>query len=538
MLAEQPPALDGPSGSDLSVLQSLLPEPEPKPSAFDFDEDAGGSSQGAIQSIHELRQAGANSRFADELVDIMDRIGPFRAGKPSSTRRSALMELAEKLQDKSFMRHFRDHGAESQLFRDVGKETDPISGFVYGCIVTTLLANASLSNHLLRDLRAQKIDSLFGILLDLDKDIGALARDRASNMSVFSRQVLGKLKEAMRKLPVWKPAPAAPSELSPQTTALVALHLFVQQTYGNVGGFGDDDAILSASLTKQLFAIVSSALEDEGEDEDEDELSQSLLTTGITSDAESVNLYLALSLLERHSVAAMQSDIGAEWTRHYIPIIADALDVSLKEHQKRDVQLNGLELLTLKLAMNTANNNPEAARHYVDKGLLSKLAELSSKALAVIVQHVKAGDDVTPGALDELLLMLGVMINFSENDESAAETLVAEGDGWLLIERLGKAFLDGRSIAAEADSEEKTQINVAFAYLSILLGYLCRHDPVYQVFRKLSPNDSPKPLLDSIHQFIDFHDQVEKKNTEYGAEPSNFSARLQALARELEVRAY
>ncbi|EFX01418.1 hypothetical protein CMQ_6360 [Grosmannia clavigera kw1407] len=539
MLAEQPPALDGPSGSDLSVLQSLLPEADPKPSAFDFDDDASGPSQGAIQSIHELRQAGANSRFSDELVDIMDRIGTSGTGKASSTRRSALLEMAGKLQGKSFMRHFRDHGSETQLFRDVGKETDVVAGYVLGCIVITLLANGTVSGRFLRDLRTQKIDRLFGVLLRFDEDIVRLAKDRKNNVSAFSRQILGTLKEAMQKLPIWKPAPAAPSDMSPRTVALVGLHLFVQQIYGG-GGFGDNDTILSSSLTKQLFAIVSSTLPsayDNVDGEDEVEQGPSVMSLGFSGNAETVDMYLALSLLERHSVAAMQSDIGAEWTRHYIPIVADALEVTLEEKQRLDRQLNGLELLALKLAMNTANNNPEAARHYVDKGHLRRLAEQGSRALAGIVRCVKTGSDVTPGALDELLLMLGVMINFSENDETAAESLV-EGGGSVLIERLGASFLDGRSIAAEADSEEKTQINVAFAYLSILLGYLCRYNPVYKAFKRLSPNGSLKPLLDSIHQFIDFHDKVGKTSDVDGAEASHFTARLQALARELELRAY
>lgn len=451
MLAEQPPALDGSAGSDLSVLQSLLPEPEKKPNAFDMDDDAGGSSQGAIQSIHELRQAGANSRFSDELVDIMDRIGAVSTGKPSSTRRSALLEMAQKLQDKSFMRHFRDHGSETQLFRDVGKETDVVAGFVLGCIVITLLANGTVSNRLLRDLRNQRIDSLFDLLLRFNEDIVKLAKDRKNNVSAFSRQVLGTLKDGIRKLPIWKPAPAAPSDVSPRAIALMCLYLFVQQLHGGSGGFGEDDTILSASLTKQLFAIVSSTLpsayDDVGEGE-EDGLSPPLLALELSSDADAVELNLSLSLLERHSVAAMQTDIGTEWTRHYIPIIADALEVTLEEHQKHDRQLNGLELLTLKLAMNTANNNPEAARYYVEKGHLRRLAEQGSRALTAVVRCVKTGSDVTPGALDELLLMLGVMINFSENDESAAKTLVDRG-GSVLIERLGMAFLDGRSIAAE-----------------------------------------------------------------------------------------
>ena len=80
---------------------------------------------------------------------------------------------------------------------------------------------------------------------------------------------------------------------------------------------------------------------------------------------------------------------------------------------------------------------------------------------------------------------------------------------------------------------------MAFAYLSILLGYLCLHDPIYQAFRRLSPSGSLKPLLESIRQFIILHDQIGKtENSEHGAEASHFTARLRALTQELDARSY
>ncbi|CAK7212269.1 hypothetical protein SEUCBS140593_001447 [Sporothrix eucalyptigena] len=541
MLAEEPVDLGGPQGSDLSLLESLLPEPEAKPASFDFDDDVDGPSQGAIQSIHELRQAGANSRFADELVDIMDRVGAPSAGKPSSARRSALLEMVQKLQEKSFLRHFRDQGAELQLFRSVGKETDIVAGYAIACIVITLLASGSASHRLLREFRQHKIKDLFLSLLAVDADIVVFSRDRRANVSNHMRQQLGNLKETIKKLSaIWKPASTPPSDLSPRTVALKALYLYAQQlqsTSGGISSLDEDDGALNAALTKELFAVISSALP-LAYDDDGSTPPPPLLSSGLSSDAESVDLYLALSLLEMHSVSAMQSDISAEWTRHYLPIIANALEDSLERHQKSNRRLNDLELLVLKLALNTANNNPDAARYYVDKGLLRKLAEQSAGALTGVVRSAKTGEEFASDALNELLLMLGVMINFSENDAAAGETL-AQGGGLAVFDRLGKAFLDGTAVASEADSEEKSQLNVAFAYLSILLGYLCLHDPIYQAFRRLSPSGSLKPLLESIRQFIILHDQIGKaENSEHGAEASHFTARLRALTQELDARAY
>ncbi len=65
-----------------------------------------------------LRQAGADSRFGDEMHDIMERISA-PTQKPSSLRRGALLELAQKVQEKDFRRQFRNHG-EGGLFKQVG----------------------------------------------------------------------------------------------------------------------------------------------------------------------------------------------------------------------------------------------------------------------------------------------------------------------------------------------------------------------------------------------------------------------------------
>ncbi|CAK7269998.1 hypothetical protein SEPCBS57363_003879 [Sporothrix epigloea] len=541
MLAEGPVDLGGPQGSDLSLLESLLPEPEAKPTPFDLDDDMGGGSQSTIQSIHELRQAGANSRYADELLDIMDRIGAPRPGKPSSARRSALLEMMQKLQEKSFLRHFRDQGAEMQLFCAVGKETDVVAGFTIMCIMITVLANGSALHQLLRELRQQKIKDLFLFLLAFDVDIVVYARDRKANVSNYMRQQLDITKEIMKKFPaVWRPATAPPSKLSPRTACLAALHMFAQQLQsmpGGSGGLDEDDGALNAALTKELFAEVSAALSSACGDGES--AAPSNMSSGLSSsNTDSVDLHISLSLLEMHSASAMQSDISAEWTLHYLPIIATALKDSLVRRQKSSLRLNDMELLILKLALNTANNNPDAARYYVDKGLLRMLAELSAGALEDVIRSAKTSKGFAPDALNELLLMLGVMINFSENDTAAGETLVQSG-GLDVIDQLGRAFLDGTAISSEADSEEKSQLNVAFAYLSILLGYLCLYDPIYQAFGGLSLSGSIKPLLDSINQFIILHNQIGKaENLEHGAEASHFTARLGALTQVLATRAH
>lgn len=98
------------------LSQSLLPSPPSKPSGdafdmpdddLDLDEDDN-EPKLRIKSAHELRRAGANSRFTDEMEDLLSRIGTPRV-PTSSMRRNALLELSQKLQREEFAVQFRDH---------------------------------------------------------------------------------------------------------------------------------------------------------------------------------------------------------------------------------------------------------------------------------------------------------------------------------------------------------------------------------------------------------------------------------------------
>ncbi|KAH8887469.1 hypothetical protein GQ53DRAFT_749953, partial [Thozetella sp. PMI_491] len=184
--------------------------------AFSFmDEDDETTNSGAVRTIHELRQAGANSRFGDEMDDIMDRISAPTA-KPSSLRRGALLELAQKVQEKDFRRQFRNHG-EGSLFKNVGQETDLIGGFAILSSLVTLFAS-STSAHLVPQLRDQGITALLARFLGETSDITVIARDRKSNVSRNGQNTLAAVKSSILKLPIWEPT--APKSLPPRTMAL------------------------------------------------------------------------------------------------------------------------------------------------------------------------------------------------------------------------------------------------------------------------------------------------------------------------------
>jgi hypothetical protein len=436
MLAEDP-MLDGGGLGGLGGLGDIDEEPGRAPflgigsmiksstlSTFSFiDEEDETVNTGAVRSLHELRQAGANSRFSDEMDDILDRIGA-PSSQPSSLRRGALLELAQKMREKSFRRQFRNHGGDGGLFNHLDQENDLIAGYAIVSVLTTLLGT-SISQHLTQQLQSQGMASLLAQMLAESSDITIMARDRKRNVSKNGQSTLASIKTAVLQLPVWEPT--SPTTLSPRTLALKATELILRQST-------DADleaAIFSTAVTDRLFSILSEYEKPECWD--------------FPAQPESNDFYLALYLLETHSVSAMQSQLGSRWTSQYLPTVADVLETAMRRPAD---QFNDLSSLALRLTLNTTNN-PDAPGMFVRKGLLRDLAKAACGTFDIVLKSIK-DDNFTAKVLESLIFMLGVMINFCEHYSPAAQNLFdMGGEDVSPLEQLIRVFLDYHSTTAD-----------------------------------------------------------------------------------------
>jgi hypothetical protein len=415
---------DGRAGSALFNLGRLTKSSTVNTISY-LDEDEETGNTGAVRSIHELRQAGANSRFADEMDDILDRVG-LPSAKPSSLRRGALLELAQKMKDKDFRQQFRNHGDGGSLFRSLADETDLISGYAILAIVTTLLA-ATTSAHLIQQLRSQGLATLVGRLLDNTTDIGQLMKDRKQNVSRNGQVTIAAIKSSLLELPVWEPS--SPTALSPRTLALKCLDLLMRQpTHASV-----EDDVLSQAVTDRLFSILADGVSNPA-------------FWDLSNQKESCDFYLALYVLEGHSVSAMQSRLGSMWTRQHAPVVAEVLETALGRPTD---QIGDLENLTLKLSLNITNHNGEASRLFVEKGLLRRLAKSACGAFEMIMNSMKA-DSFMSKVLESLIMMLGAMINFCVYYPPASSSLEESGDGTgSPLNRLIRVFADNHTKTAD-----------------------------------------------------------------------------------------
>ncbi|KAI6568140.1 hypothetical protein MCOR03_000595 [Pyricularia oryzae] len=500
--------LDPLKAEELAFSQPLLAPSEPQASAYDFDdglvEDAAAS--GAVRGIHELRRAGANNRTTDEMNDILDRIG-VPSAKASSVRRSALLEMATQVQDKTFRRQFliHDNGTTS-LLKGIGNETDPIAAYLITAILTTLLATAT-SSHLSRQLQLEDVAKVMELLLIYEKDIAVLAKDRKSNLSKFTQNTLMRVRDSLLQMKIWEPSTSL-SQLSPRTLALMCMHQIQQQT--------PVEELLSADLTVQLFEILVAPAE-----------RREALSWDSPGQAEPMDMFLVLSILVAYSPEVMESEAAAAWNMKHLPTIASVLEISLSQ---RIDQLGDLEILILQLTLNTSNGNQTGQTILLEKGLLRNLAQAAHTMFDSVLQSITNNTFAKP-VIDTLTILLGLMINLSEHYELAGTTL----KDFEPFDQLISFFHSYSSRTQEADSEEKASLNVAFGYLAVLLGCLCRHRPTRKRFEALNSSKTIRPLISAIQEFAK---HLETTHAKFGVEgdPNALSQieRLRILIDELE----
>lgn len=389
-------------GSLRSVESDLAPTASlGKLDAFSFDEEEmeGVRPKGGILGLHALRQAGANHRFSNDLSDLFDRVGSPRSSDSASarSRRTALLELGRKLQEKQFVSQFCDDASKEVIFRHLGDEKDLVNGFVLVSALVVLLSN-SAAPHVIEQVCRNGFEKMAVRMLDVDADIITLSQQRHANLSKHGQTSLKSLKDAItRSSSIWG-STTAPVILSPRTLALKAL------------SYLSNDAI-STSNTKVLMALVPSIF--------------TIVDTGkvaLQDNAEErsylLDLELSLSLLQSISVAALEGDDGSQWMTRCLPSVAAILEVVVDAPTPEYLQV---ESQGLRLAMNTSNS-ASSAGIYGSDCLLRRLASVASKHFQSMHATVEQGKFPTD-LYHRLVLVLGLLINITEHSPSSRERI-------------------------------------------------------------------------------------------------------------------
>ncbi|RPB16069.1 hypothetical protein P167DRAFT_556988 [Morchella conica CCBAS932] len=473
------------------------------------DEDLEGETGSKMmKTIHELREAGVNNRFLDDIEELF---GDIEGDSPLSRRRSGYLELAGKMREKSFISKFRANNFTERLFTKLNKQTDEIVCFSLSYILCCLLLEDSTVQIASQARKNGSIPMLVR-MLDFERDIYIIAKDRKTNISKATQSMVQDLRVQVEKSPIF--SNRRPKILSPQVIALKVLEQSVRKL--REAGVGDD--ILSAGGLGKLVHI----------------LNPFAITNfkGVEKARDTFVLELAVSTLESHAVG---SRVPAEqqFSPSELKIVA-ALIPSVIKMETSDV--NDILLLILRFTINLTNNRASICNTFAESSLISvlvgmvctKFDDLADLSLEMNERLVK---------LDLLILSLGLLINFAELSDRARCAVDDRGtpeDEKTLLDELLHIYLERQERAAEADSEEESQSNVAFGYLSILLGNLCQNSNIQEKVRLRMPNATLQPLFNSLEEFIAHHRKVDDQYENYDDGPNAaFTERLEQMVRRL-----
>jgi hypothetical protein len=370
-------------------------------SAYDGVPEDDETENGAVKGIHELRQAGANNRFEDAMNDALDCIRTPGEGNPSR-RRSALLELAQKMHNNGFRRQFRTHVSHGRFFEGLDREKDTITGFAISSILVTFLSGPK-ALHLVQELHSQGIQVLLSRLLDESQVITAIAKERRSNLSANARKVVGAIESALLPLPTWLPVTI--SELSPRTLALKCAGLLVE----HAPGAQTNERLLSGTLLAKLFTILADT--------------RAMPSDDAHRQRKATDALLALRLLEHHSVIAVQTQPDWAWTRQQLSDVAAFLDFArTQSSQSHDALANS----GLRLILN-ASNNSQATEMLARRGMLEQLFYDLTANLGAVMESNPDGLS-RERASDTLTLLLCILINFCEHFAPSIERLQELGN--------------------------------------------------------------------------------------------------------------
>jgi hypothetical protein len=446
------------------------------------DEDA---SQG-IRSIHDLRAAGHKSRFLDDITRLLDDI---KNPKPStrSQRRMALIELSGTLTDNDFASRFVENGFDASIvaqFQFAGMDT---LADMLVCVVLTRIAQASAS------LLHGGVLEFLTPFLDDNRDINQIVRERKSNMSKVAQSDYLEFMEKVRSADLWEDC--SPEYLSPCSIALMSIDCIVVTHRRNK----NSGTILSSHTAFKLVSLATSH------------------ASGSERASQAVT-NRALSALEAATTLDVESASSAVWSVEILVQLASALPqlLCMSSHSQE---------LALRFCCSVTNDNKANSSVFCEPHTIQLIVSLILDGF----NSRKTASDVELGPdHDILVLALGLMINLTRVSEIARERAASVKDEGLAA--LVDIFVKGQKKAAESQSEEEMQAHIPYAWLSVLLGYICLDRKARARINGWLPGENGTVLVDAVEGIALMSQQVDSQVAEEKGEiSSGFTQKLQAL---------
>jgi len=494
MLAEE---LGHPSGFLATQIQPPMDE------ELDEEDD---SQRAQPRSVHDLRAAGTKRRLLHELEALVNEV-EGQGFNSLSSKRSALVELSIKLFNKDAVACCLDHGLDSEIVKNCSKTTDTVFNFSAAVTVASLIAGGA-TLRFLTNLHGSECFRNIIQLLDSKQDISKIVKDRKANMSKIAQISILDFKTEVLNSDLWTTAKL--TTLSPRLTSLKALELFVRR----LRELGSHENVLDEVTLGTLLSIAESTV--------------SLHTKEQALDI--ITLESVLSTLESSTLIPSSLFKRSGWSIKLLKKFANIIPHLLSAGDTTTT--HAIETLALRLMLNLTNNNARACDVFASPVTVQPVLRSIINRFDVLLSN--AAEETRIPNLDKLILSLGALINLTEWSNEARLSTVDGSDK--LLDQVVRLFAAGRERAAQAESIQASQTNVAYGYLAVLLGNICQNDKIRKLVEDKLPSGRLDPLIEAVEEFIRFNQKVDKEVFE-GDEGNEvfvqFTDRLKAVVERL-----
>ena len=366
--------------------------------ALEDPENEEDATTGAIRSIHELRQAGENSRFQGTLDSIFEDLEA--AGRTGRSRRlRGLMLLTEKLLEPSFCLRFMEIGMHQRLTIHALKEEDILSSMLASCALSILLSSCKPSLKVLQQVFSAVMHLSVPLLQETrewSRLVKAMAKDRKQNLSGATCKDVIEFQRTVLSSHMW--TTPKPTEITPQLVALYSIEIAVR----GLRELKDFETLLPLSMFGQLVVILEGIVSD---DNNELTAPETVLTL------ESTISVLEFSVLS-HGLLEDGHNEAAERLCILGPLLIKAELLPRERHDK-------VEQLVLRLIISFTNNNGVLCESLGQTTLIPAISAIVKGNFLELAEYADNGKALDEPKLESVILALAALINFAECSRSS-----------------------------------------------------------------------------------------------------------------------
>lgn len=407
----------GIEGDDLFSPKGLT-EALPRARLYEIDDVA--DDDGAVRSIHELRQAGGNARYRSAIESIFEDIEDAQISV--SGRCGALAQICEKLLDPKQARQFVECGFDKRIVDCLSRDLDLVSATLAFSAFGLSSAGRSLP-YILATAAWPKLLETAPLLLSVQKDVCVVARARENNVSKVTQ---GIVQDIVPQIQSKLFADVDGSEFSPCLLALFCLKVTISAFQAK----GETPSGLSTSLLRQLVDLLLSECSPESKETMGKERSQVLV--------------LGLVLLETHTTSSSLLRDEYSDTLKSLPALHSLLQVT----DDSDEIGQELQNLYIRVILNVTNSSADLCDHYATSSMIEALAEIvMSKFNDLNGETLSQSAGIS--SLDTVILTLGALINLTEQSETSRVMFLntsreseSESESKSILEQLVHLFLE------------------------------------------------------------------------------------------------